>query len=214
MSVVGISLLFLTACKKENPEMNIPEQPQEPIYEFPTKEGSYWVYEWSIVDSNDVETSLNIVDSVFILGDTLINGNTYTVYRGKYFGSNYSNYYQRDSSGYIVNNFGHVVFKYVDFNTHIRSGSDDLWDFYAHVLENETTITVPVGTFQSLVQELYIYSPTGTAINNCGDVNYSYKTYMVSGIGQVYHETQTYYSDFQTQCKKRMRRLVDYYIPN
>ena len=212
MLAVGISILFLTACKKENPAIIPPEQTPAPIYEFPTKQGSYWVYDWSIVDSNGVETSLNIVDSVFILGDTLINGNTYTIHKGQYFGGNYSTYFQRDSIGYIVSNHGNVVFTYVDFNTPIASGPYGSWDYYTRVLEDEATITVPVGTFQALVLEYYIYSPNGMAINNCGDIDYSYKTYMVSGIGQVYREEPSY-TEFQSQCKKQVRRLVDYYIP-
>ncbi len=213
MLSVGISILFLTACKKENPVNIPPEQTPALAYEFPAKEGSYWVYDCYEVDSNGVEISLNTVDSVFILGDTLINGNTYAIHKGQYFGGSYSTYFQRDSMGYIVGNHGNVVFKYVDFNTPIASGSDGLWDYYIRVLEDEAPITVPTGTFQSLVSEYYIYSPTGTAINNCGDIDYSYKTYMVSGIGQVYHEAPTYSGDFISSCKKRVRRLVHYYIP-
>lgn len=213
MFAFGISILFLTACKKEVPEVIIQEQIQPPIYEFPNKAGSYWVYEWYIADSNNVETSLNIVDSVFIIGDTLINGNMFSSYKQQYFGGNYTTYFQRDSSGYIVDQYGNVSFTYVDFNTHFSSGSDGSWDYYTHVLEDEVTATLPIGSFQALVREHYIYSPTGTAINNCGDIDYSYKTYMVSGIGQVYHEAPTYFGDFISSCKKRVRRLVDYYIP-
>ena len=57
------------------------------------------------------------------------------------------------------------------------------------------------------------YNPNGIAINNCGDTEYRFKTYFVSGIGQVYQEGEAYYGEFQSECKTRVRKLIDYHIP-
>lgn len=213
MFALGVSLLFLSSCKKENSEINHPEENPSPAYQFPSKVGSYWVYNWYAVDSTGIETQLSYVDSVFILGDTLINGHSYSIYKGNNVGGNYNTYFQRDSSGYIVNEHGHVSFTYVDFTTLFTSGSEQgFWDYYGHSLEGKVSLTIPLGTYQAFVSEYYIYSPNGTAINNCGDIDHSYKTYYSSGIGQIQHET-AYYTEFQNECKYRVRRLVDYYIP-
>lgn len=215
MLAFGISILVLTACKKESPEINIPNQNQEPIYKLPTKVGSYWVYQWYSIDANGVETALNQIDSLSIIGDSSANGNNYAIYRSRDFSGNKNIYLQRDSSGYIVTEHGQVTFKYVDIdtNTIYNSGSySGLWDYYGRNLGSNFSVTVPVGTFQAFASEYYIYSQNGNPINNCGDMNHSFKTYHVSGIGVVQNET-AYFSDFQSQCKKRVRRLINYYIP-
>ena len=211
MLAVGISILVLTACKKENVGGLV--QQENADYEFPQEEGIYWVYNWYSVDSNGVEMSLNQVDSVFILGDTVINGNTYAIYKGNFMGSDYFNSYLRDSSGFIVDQHGNVSFTYVDFNTIYNSGSEPgFWDYYGRYLEGTFNVSVPAGAFETIAAEYYVYSPDGSSINACDDTEYSFKTHYVSGIGEVQKET-AFFGEFQSACKKRVRRLVDYYIP-
>lgn len=211
MLALGISILFLSACKKENPEISYSEQ--EPIYKFPTKKGSYWVYQWYSIDSVGNEIALNQTDSLKIIGDSILNGKTYAIYKQKDFSSNQVTYLQRDSSGYIVNENGEILFTYVDFNTKFNVGSEsNLWDYYGHYLNTSFTVFVPAGIFQTRASEYYIYSPTGNSINQCGDTAYSFKTYYASGIGEVLKET-AYLADFHSKCQIREKRLIAYFIP-
>lgn len=213
MLAVGISTFFLTACKKEDPETFVSEENSTPAYEFPNKAGSYWAYNWYSIDSSGVETLLSQVDSLFVLGDTIINGNTYAIYRGNNMSTNYITYFQRDSSGYIVNEHGDISFSYVDNSPSELTGTEPgFWDYYARYLQGLFPVTVPAGTFQTYVAELKVISIDGNQINVCGDTTYSFNTHYASGIGVVQNET-AYFSEFETQCKRRIRRLVDYYIP-
>lgn len=213
MFACGVISILFVACKKKELEIQAENQNQDTTYEFPTSEGSYWIYQWSEVDSTGVETALNQYDSLFVIGDSVINGNTYAVYRSVNFSGFENIYLQRDSSGFIVDNHGNVSFTYMDFDVIYSQGSEPgLWDYYSQYLSGPFTISLPIGTFQTIAAEHFIYSQNGSPINSCGDMEQSFKTYYASGVGQVLQET-AFSSSYYTQCKKMNRTLIDYYIP-
>lgn len=213
MFALGAGVLLFASCKKENLELNLPEEHQQTVYEQPMKVGSNWVYQHFSIDSSGVEVALNQYDSLSIIGDSVYNGNTYAVFQITYNGGNQGIYLQRDSSGYIVDEHGNVSFSYVDFTTQYNVGSDPgYWDYYRINLNNSYSISVPAGNFQTRASELYIYSQNGSPINSCGDMNYSFKTYYASGVGMVLKEF-AYYGEFNSECKKREQRLIQYFIP-
>lgn len=213
MFACGVISILLAACKKKEHEIQGENPNQNTTYEFPTSVGSSWVYQWSEIDSTGVETLLNQYDSLFIIGDSVVNGKSYAVYRSVNYSGFENIYLQRDSSGYIVDDLGNIAFTYADFGVIYSQGSEPgLWDYYGQYLSGPFTIALPVGTFQTIAGEYFIYSQNGSPINACGDMEESFKTYYASGVGQVLQET-AFYSHYQTQCKKLKRTLIDYYIP-
>ena len=117
--------------------------------------GSYWVYEWVKVDTFGVESPVTFRDSVFISGDTLINGEVYSIVDGTFLGSEKTKEFHRDSSGYLVNEKGETLFN-------PNNNTDLLWTdtifvgedpfvLIEYSMEGATTdVTVPAGTFNCL----------------------------------------------------------------
>lgn len=82
------SVLFV-ACKKEQLEENLIQEEEPEIVinvDFPMTTGSYWLYDWERLDSNNVIVDQGI-DSVSITGDTIMNGKTFWVYEGTWYGT-------------------------------------------------------------------------------------------------------------------------------
>lgn len=153
---------------------------------YPLTVGSYWVYDWTKIDTNGVETPFGGRDSIYISGDTMINSIKYAVIESSLFGGDYKKEYQRDSSGFLVNNKGQILFD--------PSNSQDLlWidtifqGNYPYILieysmEGTTTeIEVPSGKFEC-------FNLQGKVITQ--DSNYRWGTrykrdYYSDGIGKI-----------------------------
>lgn len=103
-------MLLAVACKKEEtPIVNqtpAPSTPQSVAY-FPLDSGSYWVFEHVSIDTNGNETVVQ-TDSVRIIGDSVIGGNTYKIFKN--WGFNFFSGLYRDSANCIVNEVGDIVF--------------------------------------------------------------------------------------------------------
>jgi hypothetical protein len=111
-AIIGaVSLCLLAAaCKKDQdtvtPSTQNPSVPQSTAW-FPLDSGSYWVFEHVRVDTNGNETFLQ-TDSVRVMGDTVIGGNTYKIFKN--WGFNFFSGLYRDSANCIVDNVGEIVF--------------------------------------------------------------------------------------------------------
>ncbi|MFN8713316.1 MAG: hypothetical protein ACK5Z2_10735 [Bacteroidota bacterium] len=111
-AILGAAILCLmaTACKKEENQITTPIQNppvNQSVAYFPLDSGSYWVFEHVSIDTNGNETFLQ-TDSVRIMGDSVIGGNTYKIFKNWGF-SFFSGLY-RDSANCIVNEVGDIVF--------------------------------------------------------------------------------------------------------
>ncbi|MDX2360923.1 MAG: hypothetical protein QNK23_08965 [Crocinitomicaceae bacterium] len=217
-SILLLSLLTLVliGCNKEE----IITEP-EPFgfcgtadpYSLPNQPDSYFVYHWTSIDSTGTESPMSLIDTTYIIGDTTINGNQFTVYWENFMGGQYNYSYKRDSLGYIVSPNGYIYYTYSDFGTPFNHSSQPgFWDQYSIALENPTPVTVPAGTFSTFIQQLHLYSPTGAAITDCGDSVVNFNYHYASGIGQISAQTE-FFNLIQTACSYRERKLVDYYIP-
>ncbi|MBL1279990.1 MAG: hypothetical protein COA33_006950 [Fluviicola sp.] len=203
-------LLIFSSCKKE--DINSAGSSTQLGY-FQSQPGTYWIYEWYSIDSNNVESSLGIVDSVFISGDTIIDGEIYAVYNGGFHGNLSPESYKRDSSGYIVEPSGNILYSYVSFSDTLNTYSEPgFWDTYSYMTKTPNITTVPAGVFSTIKYETLYYDPAGGAINNCGDLTFVMGSSYSSTVGEV--KTRTgYFGEIQTLCKFRERRLTSYYIP-
>ncbi len=157
-------MFFLSACKKcPDPQ---PEPPPSPgstrPYNYPLTIGSYWIYERFNLDTNGVEAVVS-VDSSYISGDTVIGGNTYSVFVGDIIGPT-GFYFRRDSLGYLVDPNGVIRGSNTNFTDTLWAGSTPGYaDFYYKMISG-TSLFVPAGTF--------------TAFDYLGTVNVLFSGYM------------------------------------
>lgn len=216
-AILLLSTVLFSSCKKDEPT----DQNNTALYSLPSKEGSYWVYEWYKVDSNGVETLTGQIDSLFVLGDTVLNGKTYVRY------SNHSTAfgiesYQRDSSGYIVNQLGKILYAYTNFGEILStydevlsngSGGTNYWhmEFFMVNLK-QTPIIVPAGTFYCISHRMKAVELTNAPLNSCGDLEYITDAYYAPGIGEIKSEA-SFYSTYIFNCERRYKKLKEYFIP-
>ncbi len=146
-----VIIITFASCSKD---VAIPENSTSaaiPNY-FPMTIGSYWVYDWYIVDSSGNSTFLNITDSISIVGDTLIGTDTFAIGVGGWFGGAPTRGYSRDSSGYLIDTSGRI---YSSANNYI----DTLYTWYptsgttmgyCKMIDIGEMVTVPAGTFRTI----------------------------------------------------------------
>jgi len=205
--------LLILSCKKKDKKSETTNPGA--VYDHPHTVGSYWVYHWTNIDSLGNETPNGTVDSVFITGDSIVNGHTYVVYEGTYLGSSHYSWLERDSSGYIVAPNGQILYNYVEDDLLLSSSSDDFYEKNVK-MGSDVSVTLPLGSFAVHDQQLIVTRSTGSTlpfangVNVCGDESITLHTYYASGIGKVRMETG-YYTQIMN-CGRMRGDLIDYYI--
>lgn len=213
--VLGLSLIAaMTACKKHevSPTTITIEHPTPAVTTssvndyFPMTVGSYWVYEIVNVDSLGVEVPQTQIDTVTITGDTILNGNTYTVAAGTWMSNAQRLWFYRDSSNYIVTNEGDVLF--TDQPTTDTLDSYYIQNIgwrYQYMTSPPPSVATPICTFSSILHtktDLWSENPTypwGTPRSD--------HSYYAEGVG---HVLQVFY--FYSSPNYLHRRLTEYYI--
>jgi hypothetical protein len=209
--ILALTILSLAvlSCKKDKIDPTEP-QPNNPSYTHVSTTGSYWVYDWYQVDSTGNETLIPAWrDTITIVGDTTINGKIYQHYKGTQWNSP-TEYYNRDSSGYVVNPNGSIAYSYVSGPMLVRASNDGYMNHDAYIGEKQT-ISTTFGSKQANTTYLEVSMVDGSPVNACGDLSIRFYNYYVSGIGCMGTETE-YLSLFQGQCAKKRSKLVDYAV--
>lgn len=204
------AILLVVACKKKKQELpDVPDNPGN-AFVMPSTVGSYWIYHWDEIDSNGVITPQSYIDTIRIIGDTLINNNLFAVYEGTMFGNNKMQWYERDSSGFVMDPNGKVVCAYNSAPTVFREDSVN-GAYQRRGVDTPGDISVPVGTFQNAVRMYDAFGRyDGQPFTNCGLTEIKLHQYYVSGIGLISRETNWFGLLFY--CQIRRSRLVEYYI--
>jgi hypothetical protein len=200
--------LSIVACKKKDNETTNENEPAG--FTVPGTTGSYWVYSCSKIDSMGVETALGITDTVTLVGTETFGGHTWLKYEGTQFGADMDPWYERDSSGYIVNSHGTIVYSYSSPTTTF-STTGDMGFSFQHQMSGGLVIGVPAGSFAVLDREMVVSMTDNSPVNACDDLTASFHSYYASGVGLVRQEA-AYISEMQTQCAVRRRDLTTYYI--
>lgn len=173
---------------------------------FPMTIGSYWIYEVLSIDTLGIEGPVTHIDTVTIIGDTVINGNTFMVFDGSFMtNSNWRNFY-RDSSGYIVTNYGGTALtNQPTTDTLASSYIQSIGWQYKYMSPPPPAIATPVCTFTSLLHtktDLWTDDPNypwGSPRSDHG--------YFAEGVGNV---LQIFY--YYSSPSYLHRRLTEYYI--
>lgn len=206
-----LSALLLFSCKKdENPE-NI-----STVY-FPLQKGNYWIYESVQVNRDGSEKPLDGLDSLSVTGDSIINGISYSVISGKeyhdYSTDDISYYFYRDSSGYIVDNYGRTRFSETNFTDillvkyTIVDQNDTIVRLTCRMEKPENNVVTKAGSFSCLNYRGTIDTVSSQAPKDIKYPRYL-NNYYAKNIGLVLKVDNIYFSD-PSYIEKR---LVRYYV--
>jgi len=189
--LIGLSVLVSCNKDKDANEGYNPNPVPVPNY-FPMAIGNYWVYDLYKVEVNQ-ESLTDKRDSLMITNDTIINENTFYVFRGNWFPQQNVTKLYRDSMGFIINPAGEIIFTSNINNT----------VYYQHTLFFDSTQTDTVYYMEYLTDERieFVDLPIGQYNAMCRTVNYitfpaeenfpdtlkyrSYKAKFIENIGQA-----------------------------
>jgi hypothetical protein len=177
---------------------------------LPLTVGNYWIYQWYKIDESGNETQHgNYLDSIYISGDTVINGFTYSIIKGKEFNAPIERFY-RDSSGYLVSATNNIPL-FSTISTTEQLGIDTIFTetgplvMLAYSMQNPTpSITVPAGTFSNCLTTLTSLTSFEEDYEY-GVRNYPYQ--YAEGVGRVQHKISFYSSGEYYES-----RLVRYHV--
>ena len=196
-------ITILYSCNKNENESDPVVIPQSSDYTI-FNAGSYWVYDWYKIDTLGNETPMNKTDSIYVVGDTIINGNTYRLNKGTMFGGNQYNFIIRDSNNYIVNQQGNILFSATNFSDTLYSDSLSDLVFISYLMaDKDSIISVPAGTFET-------YNCQGTVTPLFSGYQWGIRyldNRYAKGTGKVL--SSSYY---MTQPDDMEQRLVRYHI--
>lgn len=213
--IVLVIVATIASCRKDD-EITPQNEAIElhPVFHLENNTGSYWLYEWFEIDSLGNETSLQTIDSVYVVGDSVISGNVYTHYSGTYQG-NQTDRIIRDSSGYIVTSLGNIQYSRVNFTDTLHYTEDiggnmkSYW--FTKKLNND--VVTPSGSYQVYDMQGHFYSLDGTPFTSCDSLWIQHKMYHdLSGV-EIISQT-AFVSQLQNNCTYLERRLIfSYYAP-
>jgi hypothetical protein len=209
-----LGLLLFSGCKKDDDPVAIDDNIEhECDYVHPNTIGSFWVYEWYEIRTDSPEEQLNRIDTITVIGDTLINGKEYKIYQGSYFGTNdIRTNYQRDSNGYIIDTSGHVIYSYVNFEDILRTDTTYMNLKFDLKMKSNQIESTPTGV-HTTIEAIKTYSDRdGGHATNCGDSTFTNSIWYSSGIGKIKERTG-YFVAFKNCSGRHLEaRLIDYYI--
>lgn len=155
MIILFTALFFaIFSCEKTKDE----ETPDAVTDYFPMEIGNFWVYEHYRVDMSGHSTKLPLVDSIVIVSDTIINGNSYYVFEGTdYFrkGDNWSILgIFRDSSNCIINHKGEIKLSLANFSDTLHQAvleydTQKYAEIIYKMIPEDKNVAVPAGKFKA-----------------------------------------------------------------
>jgi len=206
-ALIIFSLLFVS-CTNEGTET-----PEEENF-YALKVGNSWVYKnYLYQNSTDTYEVSGVIDSVKIVGNTEINGNTYFDLQTRTSGNNANVFYLnsngeshlfvRDSLGYLITDSGAIVFLNNDYSERIVSDVTLPVTIFARLTEAIDNISTEAGSFECFDMEIYARNTdTGELLPGLDHQYYS------DGLGLVYSTT----SFVSTNYPIHIKRLDSYSI--
>ncbi len=173
--LIALILLLSSSCKKDEIIESPDPMTETPLRYTPMRIGDYWIYENFKVDTLGNDSSLQIMDSVYISNDTVIDGSTYYVLRGTHYPVHQRPgeilQILRESNGELINSVGKIIFSSINnrdtLDSHyLINHSDTLYFTYNKMASTPTQITVPSGTLDCLdLQQTFVMYQNISPIN-------------------------------------------------
>jgi hypothetical protein len=196
-------LISFVACKK-----NDSDDPNESVLDYmPLKVGNYWVYETYSCDSGEVNCESISIDTNWVTGDTLINGEVYYMVEGKLLLVQ-GTLFLRDSGEYLVDHHGSVLFTHTDslqiFNPQSIKNpeGDTIYYWYSKLTAQNGHISTGAGSFNCMNMRGSFF----TAADDFQQVHH-YHNYYAKNVGLV-KQTSFFASNFSAF----RRELIDYHL--
>lgn len=185
--ILFCSILLITSCKKDPPEEIINTVGSVKEY-FPLTPGSYWIYQQYKKDigTGDFVAS-NILDSVYVYQDTVINGNTFTILRASGNLLFPHSLILRDSGDYLIDESGSIFLSSSNFTDTLYSYANSFVYTAYKMDDKDSVITTPAGTFPTIN-----YKGFAHLLTDCPDTVRTIHNFYSKGIGRV--KSATFYS--------------------
>jgi hypothetical protein len=153
---IFVFISIIASCSKDNSGPLVKETPQAILAPsaqdyYPLTKGNYWVYDYYNINTNTNSQTFWYRDSVWIVGDTTINGYKYAHQEAK--SSNGATWwaYLRDSLGYMVTYREEKIrFSCNNFTDTLNIKHDFPYTVYAKMVHKDTLIITPIGNFHSI----------------------------------------------------------------
>lgn len=183
-----LALIFVvTSCNMDNNVTQQEQATEDPGF-FALRVGNTWTYEYYSHLGQGQPFSFNVFDTVEITGTSEMNENTYFIMETTTEGNGGSCglcpddgttvLFVRDSIGYLVTNFGEILFSSESTEDYLQSEND--WgDVYRVLLEEPENVIVEAGAFECLNNQRYAILPDGTMSNGTDDLFFS------EGVGEI-----------------------------
>lgn len=194
-------LLFVQGCKEDDCK----PAAATPSIQLINSAGSYWIYDWYSIDKLGNEKYLQ-TDSIYIAGDSMINGNSYVFRKGRFLSGNMAGFL-RDSIGFVVNEKGDILWNKNSIGI-FRASNESQINLEWSMTSLSSNITVPAGTFSTLERTTKACYNNGQPLTPC-DTCQEEQVYFSEGIGLVLDRT-TYIGIFD--CSRLEGRLTKYHI--
>lgn len=211
-------LLFsIVSCRKEtNQAPYNPIAPTAPILRTGT--GSYYIYDIFKVDSNGLSTPYGRPDTIRIVGDSVINGNTYVHLYDTWFNIGTRHLFFRDSSGHVVDAQGVIHWAnrnlpdttvYQDYNslviTYAFGRGNQPFQLPAGKVNGTLFPMRPTPAYELLLNSYFV---NGQKMSVC-DSGYYARRLFVPGIGLAIDQL-TWFNEHYAYCNYYERRLTYY----
>lgn len=180
--------------------------------------GSYYVYDIFKVDSNGLATPYGRPDTIRIVGDSVINGNTYVHLIDTWFNLGTWHLFFRDSSGHVVDAYGKIHWASRNFpDTTVYQDSNSLVVTYAFGRGNQTFqmpagkingILLPTSPMPAYELQLHNYFIDGQKMSVCDSGHYARRLF-VPGIGLAIDQL-AWVNEHYAYCNYYERRLTYY----
>lgn len=205
---------ILSSCKKDKQEETTPPANNggntSAKYALPITTGSWWVYEEVKLDSNFNYVSTYGVDSVYVSGDTVVNGITFKLFKSVTLSGNtlldyqYHNKLVRDSAGYLGDANGWFMLhdNFTD-TLKVDSFNASIYTAYYKMAHKDSIVSTPAGSFPTVDLKGDVYAVPGYP---WAIPRHNHRLF-AHNVGEVKNITY-----FFSQPDYIERRLVSYYI--
>ena len=195
------------SCKKDK----IDESPEAKTSRYyPLSVGNYWIYQNSVYNLDTyTATTTNDIDSIKITGTKMIGGDLYyEVVQNRFTTSSIiTTSYVRDSSGFIVDSNGDILFTLVAFDEilHTYDGGGGILVVNYSIQDSLSTIITPLDVYEC-------YDFKGELIHYADGYIRDFHNYYAEDIGLVYQSKFLTVFAGSSFNREYRRELIDYHL--
>ncbi len=205
---LALSFIFVSCSNNDNDDL--PEEEVANFYALTV--GNSWNYQYYEKDfQTNTFVPMDAFDEVEVVGTAQINNKTYYELQTTASGTDnppcqpevgVTSVFVRDSLGYLINDVGYIYNTYSNPEEEYLVSNGTSFDIYAFLVSGTFDISVPAGTFSTLLNEKFAKDEQGTVLPGRDMTHYT------DGVGQI-RQTYSAIGDPEHRWEKR---LISYEI--